>query len=219
MQTLWKRDVKNKYVIIPGEYSKEEFANIKLWRVSEKIDGTNVRIELYFDWLDEASVDIIFKGRTDNAQIHTFLLAYLQKTLLKENILPIFEEKKPERITLFGEGYGPKVQKGGGLYRKDVSFILFDVGIDGWWLKAQDVQEIAEKLDIDCVPEIGLMCEEEIVRFVKSKPQSILAQQEKVMEGVVCRSEPLMLFRNGNPLMFKLKIKDYEKLERFGGKV
>ena len=33
------------------------------------------------------------------------------------------------------------------------------------------------------------------------------------MEGIVARSHPLMLFRNGNPVMFKLKAIDYKNLE------
>ena len=42
---------------------------------------------------------------------------------------------------------GMKIQKGGGRYIKDeVSFILFDVKIDKWWLRRPDIEEIAGDL-------------------------------------------------------------------------
>ena len=44
---------------------------------------------------------------------------------------------------------GMKIQKGGGRYIKDeVSFILFDVKIDKWWLRRPDIEEIAGDLAI-----------------------------------------------------------------------
>ena len=44
INTLFKRDVKN--VIIPSQYTCEEFSYLKdcLWECTEKIDGTNIRI-------------------------------------------------------------------------------------------------------------------------------------------------------------------------------
>ena len=53
------------------------------------------------------------------------------------------------------------------------------------------------------------MTEEEIVNFVKSKPLSQCSRIPQMIEGVVCRSEPLTLFRNGKPIMFKLKCKEF----------
>ena len=32
---------------------------------------------------------------------------------------------------VFGEGYGPKIQTGGGLYSDTPKFIVFDITIDG----------------------------------------------------------------------------------------
>jgi hypothetical protein len=69
-------------------------------------------------------------------------------------------------------------------------------------------------MGIKVVPFIGLMDVMEVIHFIKSKPMSILALHERndaPMEGVVCRSVPLVLFRNTKtPVMWKLKVKDYE---------
>lgn len=37
------------------------------------------------------------------------------------------QEKEPVPVTVFGEGYGVKIQKGGNYISDDVNFILFDV--------------------------------------------------------------------------------------------
>lgn len=56
-------------------------------------------------------------------------------------------------MILFGEGYGVKIN-GGGAYRPDVSFILFDVYLPAGniWLKREAVEDIARTFNIDVVP-------------------------------------------------------------------
>ena len=211
-----------KAALIIGEYACEEFEAIKRWTITEKVDGTNVRIIFERPALDPSVCKIHFKGRTDNAQFPTFLLTYLQDTFTIDKMDKVFE--KSNYVILFGEGYGPKIQSGG-YYRKDPSFILFDAYISGWWLNRDGVSEIANQLDIDHVPIIGniklnnycggieqtrFWTTQEIEQYVRSKPKSNLAQvEEREMEGIVARSEPQMMFRKGGPIMFKLKCKDF----------
>ena len=196
-----------------GDYADDCYGNVKRWLVDEKIDGTNIRIFFQKITLDTplGNLPIIpqirFGGRTENAQIPCHLLDYLQTTFTQEKMSQTFPDANS--VILFGEGYGPKIQACGGNYRKDVSFILFDVWCGGWWLKREDVKEIAKKLEINTVPEIGVMTEEEIIDFVKSKPLSRCSYTPQMLEGVVCRSEPLMLHRNGKPIMWKLKCKEF----------
>lgn len=47
IDTLFKREDagKKKGHIIPGDYSRPEFTAVREWRLSEKVDGTNIRIE------------------------------------------------------------------------------------------------------------------------------------------------------------------------------
>jgi len=49
IHTLWKREPprgkkKKKGKVIPGEFSREEFASVRRWSVSEKVDGMNIRV-------------------------------------------------------------------------------------------------------------------------------------------------------------------------------
>jgi len=188
--------------LIIGDYADEEFGNIKKWDVSEKIDGTNIRIEY------ERDKSFRIAGRTDNAQIAPHLLTYLQTVFTLEKIESVF--KDAQKVTLFGEGYGPKIQAGGGNYRKHPGFIMFDVVVGNWVLQSQDMRAIASEISVPAVPHIGIMTEDEIVDFVKSKPLSRCSEIPQMMEGVVARSAPLMLFRNGRPIMFKLKCKEFQ---------
>ena len=217
INTLWKRNMEkgeNKGKIIEGEYSRPEFKNIKLWRTSEKIHGCNTKI-IYTSGKYPLYTDKVkFGGKTDDAQIPSNLLKYLQQTFTVEKIEKalMFKGELPKKAVLYFEGYGPKIQKGGGRYRDDASVILFDAYIDGWWLDQDNVTDIANKLGIDRVPELGIMTEDEIIDLVKNKqPISKISKDiTYVAEGIVARSYPLMLFRDGTPIMFKLKVVDFK---------
>ena len=208
IQSLWKREPNEKKSLIPGDYSEPEFGNIRRWRVDEKIDGTNIRIS----YVKNSFVPIMFDGRTSKAQIPTNLIKVLSSKFQNQTSYDLFEKVFPsaDKVILFGEGYGPKIQSSGSNYRKEPGFMLFDVFIVGWWIKREDVVEIASKLEIDVVPSLGIMEECEIVEFVKSNPLSKCSYVPQRIEGVVCRSEPLVLFRNQKQVMWKLKCRDFK---------
>lgn len=224
INTLWKRKMKGKQKgkVIDGDYSCPEFKNIKLWSVSEKIHGVNTRVSYHIDPVSGEGI-ISFAGKTDDAMINSDLLKYLQKTFTKEKIEKalIYNNELPQKAVLFGEGFGPRVQDGGGRYRNDSSFILFDILIDSWWLERKNIDDIANKLGIDVVPDLGIMTEEEIVDLVKNigykqkKFKSKISKDKTLdAEGIVARSHPLVLFRNGKPVMWKLKQEDFKEYEK-----
>jgi ATP-dependent RNA circularization protein (DNA/RNA ligase family) len=207
INTLWKRDNTRKNVIMPDHFSMEEFKSVKDWLVTEKIDGTNIRVIYNKD-------GVRFAGRTDKAIIPEQLLSLLEETFTENKMAQVFDLEKSNEIILYGEGYGPKIQKGGGNYRKEQSFILFDIRIDGIWLKWSDVDEYAYKLRIDNVPVFGRGTIDDIIRLLLTQPYSLIEGSDRIVEGFVCRSDPLFLDRFGRRVIWKIKIKDYEQLER-----
>lgn len=231
IQSLFKRDKDNKFVVMPGMYSEPIFEYIDRWTVSEKIHGMNIRIMYQYspaieDLPRESLETLIFSGRTDNAQLPIFLFEKLMQLFDKEKLREVFvKDDKPTKVVLFGEGYGNKIQKGGGNYISDgVDFALFDVyvyesnlnrSVRGWWMKREVVTEIAEQLGINRVPETSfVVSKKDIIELVKNKEISAFAENDKhIAEGIVARADPPILFRNGHPVMFKLKVEDYEKLE------
>lgn len=198
INSLWKRD--NDHNFIEGEYSCPEFANIKHWNVQEKIDGTNVRI-----FINKTVNTIQLFGRTSHAQIPPKLLTWFQNKSFDLDVI------KSENAYLFGEGFGAGIQSGG-IYRRDVSFILFDIYMNGRWSTREEVKEIANLLDLETPHDFGIMTQDDIISFVKSKPHGEYGDKKYIIEGVVCRSEPLMRFNNrsANPVTWKLKVRDFK---------
>ncbi len=230
IETLFNRDPKT-FKVNEGDFRLEEFKMINKWEVTEKVDGTNIRVIYRSKWhdFDELIYDervVEFMGRTARSEIPAHLEEYLKETFYIDKLSNTFADLDiHEGVILFGEGYGEKIQ-GGGKYRKGVSFRLFDVWVSdaehpmgGWWLEHENILDIAQKLGIKCVPYYGMHTTERIVDFVKNN-RSIIdsavalfdSKYEGVQsEGLVARSSPLLYTRRGKRLMWKLKVKDFKR--------
>lgn len=214
IQTLFLRDDKN--IIIPDQFTYPEFEYLKdnKWECTEKIDGTNIRIELDFNVHDDGvrEVNVNFKGRTDEATIPAHLYRRLEELFDNVNWLEIFDITSTTSITLYGEGYGTKIQKGGNYISSGVDFILFDVKVDKWWLQRDAVEDIANKLNIKIVPLIGYMTIPEAVEYVRRGFKSTIAENKDYeAEGLVLKTTTGLLRRNGERLITKIKTVDFRK--------
>lgn len=208
MQTLFKRDMKT-HKIIPEDLSRAEFSAVQKWIFTEKIDGMNIRIE--YDNSDLCYGPARwFSGRTEKSNIPNDMFLYLEKEFKFSLLEKVFGNTK--NVVLFGEGYGGKIQKGSSLYREDNGFILFDIYIDGWWLERESVEHIAHELGCKCVPIIPGSTIKDGIAYVLSEPQSLITETPTIAEGVVAKSDPLMFFRNGDMIAWKLKVQDYRRL-------
>lgn len=201
INTLFERDPST-FVVDPSKLKSPVLGTINSWDVTEKIDGTNIRVMLSEDG------DVSFGGRTDNAQLHADLLMYLFKAFHRDALKAAFWiDGKPVSTVLYGEGYGAGIQKGG-TYRPDKSFILFDVMVAGkWWLDRESTYDIAAKLGVDVVPYLGRMTLHQIVEHVRSPFYSKLGTA--VAEGIVARPIEPLFDRKGERIIIKLKTKDF----------
>lgn len=197
IQSVFKRDQQTKKFII-GDYSLPEFELLKdiPWQWTEKVDGTNIRVM----WDGETQVR--FAGKTDNAQIPPRLLERLTELFPAEKFYGM------DAICLYGEGYGAKIQKGGGNYKADGNdFVLFDVKVGDWVLKREVVSEIAVSLGIDAVPEIGRGTIGEAINLVAAGFTSMWG--DFLAEGLVLRTDPELFSRNGERIITKIKTRDF----------
>lgn len=213
IDTLYVRDKKT--FKVTSEFRNPEYVLIKEWLITEKIHGTNIHIRVAPDWSTGAIVSIL--GRTDKVQIPSFLMEELRRIFSSKAFSHVFDEDVTE-AWLFGEGYGEKIQKGGGNYREGVSFRLFDVVVVGstqpWWLNWSDVEDIAAKLNIRTVPVLRRDAPVEIIRACVDGPSIVAAEEsgkDYQREGIVARTEPLLFDRRGRRIMWKLKTQDFEK--------
>lgn len=206
IEGLFKRDEVTKK-LLADEYRNPAVEMLKNceWEFTEKIDGTNVRVV----W-DGHKVS--FYGRTDRAELPKRLVEALEEVFGGEVNEQIFEEHFGEtEVILYGEGYGAKIQKGGGNYRSDNAFILFDVQVGDLFLTRDNVVEIARYFGVDVVPIVLTGTIEDGIKFVKSRPNSTIGIAK--MEGVVGRPRVELIDRRGNRVIVKIKVRDMRELE------
>lgn len=204
IETLFERETTGSKKLIEGVWRNPAMyylANLD-WVWTEKVDGTNIRIH----WDGH---EITYGGRTERAQIPVDLMNYLNRTFSNDETEQMFEQKFGEtEVTLYGEGYGPKIQKGGGLYRDDASFILFDVLVGETWLKRDSVEDIARAFGVDAVPIINVGSLYKAIEYVKQRPMSHLSAKAP-MEGLVVRPYEELRDRMGRRVIAKIKVKDF----------
>lgn len=200
IQSVFKRDAaSNNKRFLLGQYSLPEFEYLanNLWVATEKIDGTNIRV--HFDAVNKT---VAFGGRTERAQLPMNLVERLHQLFTVDSFgtLPT--------LTLYGEGFGAGIQKGGGNYIKDgVDFILFDVKIEDWWLERHNVQDIANKMGIQLVPIVKEGTLDEMIQFVEAGFISTFG--DFIAEGVVIKPKVELFSRSGERIISKLKWKDF----------
>lgn len=207
IEVIYNRDMEGTKKLIEGSFRNEAVEYLKdlPWIFTEKIDGTNIGIV----WDGHK---VTYQGRTENSQIQANVLNKLLELFGTNDIEELFEQKFGEmNVILYGEGYGAGVQKGGGNYRKDVSFILFDVYLpeQDLYLKRDAVEDIAKTFGIDVVPIILTGTINDAVEFVKTNPKSTIGTAN--MEGVV--GHPLVELRDrmNKRMIVKIKVCDFKK--------
>lgn len=203
IETLFEREMFGKNKLIIGQWRNPtvEYLKDNVWQMTEKIDGTNIRIM----WDGH---NIYFMGRTNRAQIPPTLLSFLDSKFNTDVAEEVFEQMFGDKeVILFGEGYGAKIQNGGN-YRPDQSFILFDVMINGNYQPRSTVEEVAKAFDCEIVPILFEGTLQEGIDFVKKHPKSTIGTA--YMEGIVARPKVELQDRCGNRVIVKIKYKDFK---------
>lgn len=202
IDTVFNRDVKGTKKLIEGSFRKREVEFVKdlSWCFTEKVDGTNIRV--YWD-----GHKVSFHGRTDRAIIPAHLLEYLTATFSSIETEELFEQMFGEKeVIFFGEGYGPKIQKGH-LYRDAVSFIMFDIAVNGVYLSRENMEEIAKAFSIPVVPIIFYGNLDAAINFVKTRPASTMGTAP--MEGLVGKPSVDLYTNTGSRIIVKIKVCDF----------
>lgn len=199
IQSLFLRnEVTNFKTFLEGQWTTPEFEYLRYnaWVFEEKVDGTNIRV--IFD-----GEKVQFGGRTDNAQIPSFLVTKLMELFPAEKLKEVF----PEGATLYGEGYGAKIQSGDTYIKDGCNFILFDVTCGGAWLTRESCRDIAQNLSISMVPIIAAGTLNLAIDMCRNGFASAL--RETPPEGLILRPIVDLFDRRGQRVISKLKLKDF----------
>ena len=203
IQSLYKRDpATNHRTFLYGQWADSAFGYLAdlTWTATEKVNGTNMRLHIGTE--DGYRIG----GRSDNAEIHPDLYRHMEeigdRALVEHGVF--------DSLTLFGEGYGAGIQKGGS-YREDKGFILFDVAVTetGMFLEAENMTDIALTLGIPFVTEVwvGSLYEAADLYLRGEQLHSFLREGEP--EGWVIRPGRELRTRRGDRVITKLKVKDF----------
>lgn len=204
IEGIFVREEQRPHKMLWGQYRNSVWQSLQDldWIFTEKIDGTNIRVH----WDGHK---VTFGGRTDNAQIPATLYNVLAELLDGTANEQVFEQKFGETpVTLYGEGYGAKIQKGGGLYSPVQAFALFDVRIGDMWLERPSVEDIAAAFDITPVPVVFEGKLPDAINFARDGFKSVLAQEDREAEGMVGTPKCGVLDRRGQRVVVKLKTND-----------
>lgn len=207
IETIYERDTEGTKKLIEGQFRNKAVEYLKdlHWICTEKIDGTNIGVV----WDGH---NVSFQGRTEKAEIPKHLLEKLESIFLTNEMEEMLEQLFGEKeVIFFGEGYGNKIQKCGNDYiSDDTSFILFDIYLpeSDIWLNRTSIEDIAKSLGIDVVPVICIVPLDEAVKFVKTHPKSTIGNAN--MEGLVCKPYEDLYDRNGDRIMVKIKVCDFQ---------
>ena len=205
IRTVFKRDMANKgRTLLEGQFTIPEFEYLagNMWDFTEKVDGTNIRVMWHGD-------SVAFGGKTDNASIPAKLVDRLRQRFAGPAVFAKAFDGCDGPVCLYGEGYGAGIQKGGGNYRSDQDFVLFDVRVGDWWLRRPDVLDVAEKLSLDVVPSIRCGTLRECVEMAQAGFQSRWGDFQA--EGIVARPVVELVTRSGERIVTKIKCRDFPR--------
>jgi hypothetical protein len=225
IDTIFERN--DKFRVDTTKLRRPVYSCISTWVVSEKVDGMNARILFQRDFSGNGP-DMLYdvRGKTNNASIPPQLLAHCKElaTNALYSVSAIMSEHNLDYLTLYGEGYGAKIQSGS-RYRTDQGFILFDVGVGTrsdvgpdsmTYLSDEQVTKTADALNI---PRVPIIAEEMsiggIVELVSTGFASKAATDPTLpAEGIVARTIEPLYDNRGERLIIKLKTKDFKNGKR-----
>lgn len=203
IQSLYKRDMtKPGAPLIEGDFSRPEFYHLQamLWEWTEKVDGMNIRAM-------SDGTTWSFRGRTDAANIPCPLLAELTEMFSSASA-------PAPNTCIYGEGYGPGIQKGG-RYGPKATFIAFDVKIGDHWMAGADARAICADLGIPFVPTVAKGDLFQAVDHVRNGDMSsqVAVSPETMAEGLVLRPQVPLFNQFGERVITKVTVRDFRKSE------
>lgn len=215
INTVFQRDGRGR--IVEGEYACPEFGYLAdaTWLFTEKVNGTNVRLS--YDGADpvyRGNEHAFVAGRTNDAQLNPALLNEVVRIAKGAPFEDVFGDAQ---VTLYGEGYGPKIGPQGSRYADAARFILFDVRVGEWWLTRDNVIDVGAKLGLDVVAVVGEGTLRDAVELTREGFASVHAAPSTdnddrpplTAEGLVLRPMVDLWNRRGERVIAKIKHKDF----------
>lgn len=222
IETVFVRDTSTNLLRF-GENRIPEVELIPRWTISEKIDGTNIRVTYSItNGVRAESVG----GRTDKAQLPSGMLDAISHIFPPlDDVIDYFAQGRELpwdewSVTFYGEGYGAGIQKGGGEYSKQKRFRCFDIRYGGGaWEDDPRMREICADLGIPVAP---LLTDHFVGHIPETYDElfdltgySIVAAEDNAKhdvlpEGIVAKPLRTLLNKYGERVMYKLAFREFK---------
>ena len=205
IETLYKFDSSKRKFVREFYNPLVEYLAPLTWFATEKIDGTNTRIQ----W-DGHKFN--FSGRTDQSVLPNEVIALLNERF-DHGMEVAFEQKFGNKeVILFMESFGGKIQNG--VYSiKQERLIGFDIMVGDIYLDRLVAFDIFKAFGFETVNYQLFANLQSAIDFVSSKPRSYI-DGNATIEGLVVLPEKRIYDHMGNRIIVKIKVKDLEKLEK-----
>ena len=199
-----------------GELRNNVNEAIPLWSVSEKIDGTNIRVIVTLGGVE-------VRGRTDNAQLHPHLVESVKALFYHKRLVEYFADYRgkdlpPEwLVTFYGEGYGAGIQKGAG-YCADKRFRCFDIMLgENLLVDDEEMRRICTELGIPTVPFLGFIADLPRTKnsLLEIIPHSVVSFEDSGVadyqaEGIVAKPMHVLFDSRMNRVVWKLTFREFK---------
>ena len=186
------------------------------WILTEKIDGTNIRIILTKP--EDGRRNIFIASRNLILNQDDINSRQYMDCLKDVNLYKLVEYFKgvDSTIIIYGEGYGAGIQKGG-TYSKKKNFRVFDIRIGRVYQDFCYVRKVCVDNQLNLVPVLrGITrisyggCK----RFLKDFKETLIREGDGGKpEGFVVKFEPVLFNKYNERLIFKVKFKDFNASE------
>lgn len=225
IETVFLRDPAT-HKLLFGEVREPEVGCVAEWTLSEKIDGTNMRVIV-----DALGIEV--KGRTDAAQLKPALVEHIKSLFDHEIIVDYFAQQLgPSKVlhdewavTFYGEGYGPGIGPNGKFYTPKYGFRCFDLKYGHTrWADDSAMRDTCRELKVPVVPELGYINHYEIPETPEELrtilPYSAVARAENpdgpgyAGEGIVAKPHKVLLNAFGGRVMWKLTFREWDEDKR-----
>lgn len=193
------------YMHIDNLYKNQEILMLKECYAMEKIHGSSAHVgwrldKLHGNSLMDGTVNLFCGGCKKELFNALWDIEDLKKKFLETGL---------EEVTIYGEGFGGKMQGMSATYGKELRFVAFDVKIGHCWLDVPKAEEFCESIGIEFVAyeKVSTNLEDldkERDKFSRQAKRNGI-EEDKIAEGVVLRPLIELKKNNGARLMAKHK--------------
>jgi hypothetical protein len=200
------------YRKIPNLYKDKDILMFKEVYALEKVHGTSTHVTYTSDKLtDKLS---FFSG---GCNYEHFLKSFDHDSLLDNFRKNAELYPYTKTITVYGEGYGGKLQGMSSTYGKETCFIAFEAKVDDRWLSVTEAENLATKLGLEFVPYTLIKVTEENINK-EMIADSVVAIRRgmgsgHMREGIVLRPKVELVYQDGGRIICKHKRPEFAERE------